>query len=62
MRIHNPKTHEEIRDLNIQKLYYNLREEAQGMDMSFTQSEGHEYDTYTHLIAGMDAGYYGYLW
>lgn len=60
MAVHTPETHEEIKELDIQKLWYDLREEIEGLDMTELRREGNEHVTFTHLM-GYDVGYYGYL-
>lgn len=61
MAVHSPKTHEEIENLDAQKLWYDLREQIEGLDMSEARLGGHDYVTFSHLLAGYDAGYYSYL-
>lgn len=61
MTLHSPQTHEEIKDLDAQKLWYDLRQQIIGLDMSEARLEGHSHVSFTHLLAGYDMGYYGYL-
>ena len=61
MAVHSPKSHAEIESMDIQKLWYDIREEVEGLDMSEARLEGHSHVTFSHLLAGYDAGYYGYL-
>lgn len=61
MKVHGPKSHAEIETLNIQKVWYDIREEVEGLDMSEARLQGHHYALVSHLLHGYDAGYYGYL-
>lgn len=61
LKVHGLNPQQEIADLDIQKLWYDTREEIEGMDFSECR-DGFEFATYPHLIEGMDAGYYAYLW
>jgi len=60
MTIHNVRTEQELAALDIQKLWYDLHEELMGLDYSECK-DGFDYVSFTHLIAGQDAGYYSYL-
>jgi metallopeptidase MepB len=61
LKIHNPATHEDIVNLNFQKLWYDIREEIEGIDFTQSRENGHEHVTFGHLLSGYDMGYYGYL-
>ncbi|KAK1239963.1 hypothetical protein MKX08_007405 [Trichoderma sp. CBMAI-0020] len=61
LKIHTPQTHEEIEQVDLGKLWYNLREEIEGLDMTRSRAVGHEQATFSHLLSGYDMGYYGYL-
>ncbi|GAB1319575.1 metalloendopeptidase [Madurella fahalii] len=65
MTVHTPKSHSELEELDVSKLYNDLRveisqikgPEAQGMPSTWGNGQA----TFGHLIGGYDAGYYGYL-
>jgi metallopeptidase MepB len=61
VQIHSLSTEDDIADLNIQKMWYDLREEIEGMDFSECRI-GYAFGTFTHLTAGYDMCYYSYLW
>lgn len=60
LQIHSLGTNEEISELDIQKLWYDLREEIEGMDFADCR-DGFAFGTFTHLTAGYDVCYYAYL-
>ncbi|PVH91384.1 metallopeptidase MepB [Periconia macrospinosa] len=65
MTVHEPKSHEEIENLDITTTYNKLRHdisqidgpEALGGDWTWSNGQA----TFGHLIGGYDVGYYGYL-
>lgn len=65
MTIHTPKSHEELKSLNIPKLYNQLRADICGIKgpeaLGAQLDWGNGQATFGHLIGGYDAGYYGYL-
>ncbi|KAL7920474.1 hypothetical protein ACQKWADRAFT_298655 [Trichoderma austrokoningii] len=61
LKIHTPQTHEEIEQIDLSRLWYDLREEIEGLDMTRSRAAGHEQATFGHLLSGYDMGYYGYL-
>ncbi|KAH8680708.1 peptidase family M3 [Xylariales sp. PMI_506] len=65
MTVHSPKSHEELEQLDVSKLYNELRSEIAGLDgpeaLGESSDWGHGQATFGHLIGGYDAGYYGYL-
>lgn len=61
LQIHSLSTDTEIADLDIQKMWYNLREEIEGMDFSECR-DGFAFGMFSHLTAGYDVCYYAYLW
>lgn len=60
MQIHSLKKDAEILDLNVQKLWYDLRQEVESMDFSECR-DGYAFGTFSHLTAGYDVCYYAYL-
>ncbi|KAF4231723.1 hypothetical protein CNMCM6805_010312 [Aspergillus fumigatiaffinis] len=60
LQIHSLSTEEEIEDLDLHKLWYDLREEIEGMDFSECKN-GFAFGTFAHLTAGYDVCYYAYL-
>ncbi|KAJ5947263.1 peptidase family M3 [Penicillium verhagenii] len=58
--IHSLGTDQDLADLDIGKLWYDLREELESMDFSECRS-GFEFVTFSHLASGYDVGYYAYL-
>ncbi|KAJ5168826.1 uncharacterized protein N7482_004420 [Penicillium canariense] len=53
LQIHTLSTNQEIADLDVGKLWYDLREELEGMDFSECRN-GFEFATFSHLMAGYD--------
>ncbi|EAW10350.1 uncharacterized protein ACLA_048190 [Aspergillus clavatus NRRL 1] len=60
LQIHSLSTDKEIADLDLQKLWYDLREEIEGMNFSECRN-GFAFGTFGHLTAGYDVCYYAYL-
>ncbi|KAE9372644.1 metallopeptidase MepB [Stipitochalara longipes BDJ] len=60
MKVHSLTTEQDAAKLNSQKLWYAIREEIEGMDFSDCE-DGFQFVSFTHLVAGYDAGYYAYL-
>ena len=60
-KVYSSSTKEEIEDLSIQSLWYDIREEVDGLDFSQCR-DGFEFATYPHITIGIDASYYAHLW
>lgn len=58
--IYNPSSHDEAEALDMQKLWYDLREEIEGFDFSASREQGHSYASIHHLVSGYDMGFYSY--
>ena len=63
MRVYNPASHEELEKMDLVAVWWDLREEIEGLSDREGRHRGlPEFSTFTHIIKGYDAGYYGYLW
>ncbi|KAJ6022237.1 peptidase family M3 [Penicillium herquei] len=60
LQVHSLRTDEEIENIDVQKIWYDLRESISGMDFSECR-DGYDFGTFTHLTAGYDVCYYAYL-
>lgn len=61
IKVHSLSNQLDLANLDIQKLWYNLRTEIEGMDF-LSCNDGFAFGTFAHLTAGYDVGYYSYLW
>ncbi|WQF85729.1 Putative peptidase M3A/M3B catalytic domain, neurolysin/Thimet oligopeptidase, domain 2 [Colletotrichum destructivum] len=65
MTVHTPKSHDEIKNMDLSAVYNELRGEIAGIKGPEAQGEkstwGNGQACFGHLIGGYDAGYYGYL-
>ncbi|THX16098.1 metallopeptidase MepB [Aureobasidium pullulans] len=65
MTVHEGKSHDDIKGLEVSKLYNSLRKEICSLDGPEELGQGLDWGngqaTFGHLIGGYDAGYYGYL-
>ena len=62
LAVHSPQSHEELQQLDVQKLYNSLRHEitmVDGPDNDYTWGNNHA--KFSHLWGKYDAGYYGYI-
>ncbi|KAK4032612.1 MepB [Parachaetomium inaequale] len=65
MAVHQPRSHEEIEEMDIAAMWNNLRRSLCLYDdpaaAGHAGEEGHGYTTFQHLVGDYDAGYYSYL-
>ncbi|KAK0636690.1 peptidase family M3-domain-containing protein [Bombardia bombarda] len=65
MTVHTPKSHAELEEMDVSKVYNDLRAEIAGLKGPEAEAKpstwGNGQATFGHLIGGYDAGYYGYL-
>jgi metallopeptidase MepB len=65
MIVHQPESHETIKNLNISAEYNNLRKEMLQIDgpevLGQSDEWGHGQANFGHLMGDYDAGYYSYL-
>jgi metallopeptidase MepB len=61
-KIHNLSGDQALADLDMRRVWYDTREELESMDFSLCRQEGADLVSFNHLTAGMDSGYYAYLW
>ncbi|GKT45334.1 saccharopine dehydrogenase [NAD(+), L-lysine-forming] [Colletotrichum spaethianum] len=67
MTVHTPKSHDEIKNMDLSAVYNELRGQIAGIKGPEAQGEkscstwGNGQACFGHLIGGYDAGYYGYL-
>jgi metallopeptidase MepB len=59
--IHTAQTPQDLAALNIQRLWYDLREELEGLYFGEAKQSGFDHVHFAHLTAGYDTGYYSYL-
>jgi metallopeptidase MepB len=59
MAVHNPATHEALLNLDEVQLYNDLHEKFLFHRLPETS---YYHVLYTHIVIGMDAGYYSYVW
>ena len=61
MRLHNPLTPEELENLDISNLWFDLRSQIQGIDDPQARVGGLSNPNIPLMISGGGAGLYGYL-
>ncbi|KAM3497327.1 hypothetical protein MY10362_009319 [Beauveria mimosiformis] len=59
--IHSPRSAEEAENMNVQKLWYDIRERIEGIDFTEVRDIGSELVAFNHLLGGYDMAYYSYL-
>ena len=63
MRIHSPTSHQEVKEMDFQRLYNKMRHDivgTHGPDEEYTWGNVHA--KFSHMWGSYDAGYYGYVW
>jgi metallopeptidase MepB len=65
MTVHEPRSHEAIKNLNISAIHNSLRKEIWQIDGPEVLGQGYEWGhgqaSFGHLMDSYDAGYYSYL-
>ncbi|CEJ93564.1 hypothetical protein VHEMI09144 [[Torrubiella] hemipterigena] len=61
MAIHSPSSAVEATAVNVQKLWYDIRERIEGLDFTEVRDIGSELVAFNHLLGGFDVAYYSYL-
>lgn len=61
MKIHEPTSLQEIKDMDISAEWNELQTEIAGLDGPEGDDWGHGHANFQHLMASYDAGFYGYL-
>ena len=64
MRIHSPATHGELEEMDISKLWYDLRTEIMGyedLDVEGGSGLGYGWSSFRAIMGKYSAGYYTYL-
>ncbi len=62
MKIHNPESHQALLDLDISKIWSELRAELQGLeDAEHRDYGGYPYPNLPIVVSGYDAASYGYV-
>ncbi|ATY62127.1 peptidase family M3 [Cordyceps militaris] len=61
LEIHSPKSAQAAKNLNVQKLWYDIRQKTEGLDFADVKATGSELVAFNHLVGGYDMAYYSYL-
>ncbi|KAF4334296.1 metallo ase [Fusarium beomiforme] len=61
MAVHNPKSHDELLDMDFTKIFHELMEKLWIVRAPEPEDQGYPHADLGHLVSGYDAGYYSYL-
>ncbi|KAM0665108.1 hypothetical protein ACQRIU_005369 [Beauveria bassiana] len=61
LAIHSAGSAEEAESINVQKLWYDIRERTEGFDFTKVRETGSDLVAFAHLLGGYDMAYYSYL-
>ncbi|EJP61656.1 peptidase family M3 [Beauveria bassiana ARSEF 2860] len=61
LAIHSAGSAEEAESMNVQKVWYDIRERTEGFDFAEVRETGSDLVAFAHLLGGYDMAYYSYL-
>ncbi|KAM3518186.1 hypothetical protein NHJ13051_008369 [Beauveria bassiana] len=61
LAIHSAGSAEEAESMNVQKLWYDIREKTEGFHFAEVRETGSDLVAFAHLLGGYDMAYYSYL-